>query len=183
MICRWEMGRGFPIVNSTKQKLDMRSSTKSEIIAADDCMPTMCWTRCFAEAQVCRVNENTVFKDNKSAILVEKNGKASSSKCTKHIDIRCCFVTDRIANGEVSVTWCPTGDMTGDFMMKPAQGALFKKLIDQAMGVMSVQDPGPGKPQNMARRGNAPEQSHHRSTLEQMADKQSAQNTCMHKHV
>jgi hypothetical protein len=33
------MGRGFPIVNSTKQKLNTRSSTESEIVGVDDCMP------------------------------------------------------------------------------------------------------------------------------------------------
>jgi hypothetical protein len=80
-----------------------------------------------------------------SSILLEKNGKASSGKRTKHINIRYFFVTDRIAKGEVSVVWCPTGDMIGDYMTKPLQGALFRKFRDQIMGVSSAQDPGPGK--------------------------------------
>jgi hypothetical protein len=37
-----------------------------------------------------------------------------------------------VSNG---VKWCPTGDMIGDFMTKPNQGALFKKFRDQIMGV------------------------------------------------
>ena len=76
---------------------------------------------------------------------MEKNGKASSSKRTKHINIRYYFVTDRIKKGELNVEWCPTGDMIGDFMMKPTQGALFQKFRDQIMGVIPAQDPGPGK--------------------------------------
>ena len=78
-------------------------------------------------------------------MLLEKNGKASSSKRTKHINIRHFFVTDGINKGEASVVWCPTGDMTGDFMTKPMQGALFHKFRDHIVGVVPMQDPGPGK--------------------------------------
>jgi hypothetical protein len=41
--------------------------------------------------------DNIFFQDNKSSILLEKNGKASSSKCTKNINIRYFFITDRVS--------------------------------------------------------------------------------------
>ena len=97
------------------------------------------------EAQGYQVQDNILFQDNKSAILLEKNGKALSSKCTKHVNIRYFFITDRVDKGDVSLVWCPTGDMIGDFMTKPLQGALFRKFRDQIMGVVPAQDPGPGK--------------------------------------
>jgi hypothetical protein len=97
------------------------------------------------EAQGYQVQDNILFQDNKSTILLEKNGKASSSKRTKHVNIRYFFITDRVDNGNVSLVWCPTGDMIGDFMTKPLQGALFWKFRDQIMGVVPAQDPGPGK--------------------------------------
>jgi hypothetical protein len=78
-------------------------------------------------------------------MLLEKNGKASSSRRTKHINIRYFFITDRIGKGEVSLKWCPTGDMTGDYASKPLQGALFKDFRDQMMGVVPAKDPGLGK--------------------------------------
>ena len=78
---------------------------------------------------------------------MEKNGKASSRKRTKHINIWYLFITDRVAQGNFSLVWCPTGDMIGDFMTKPLHGALFRKFIDQIMGVIPSQDPGPGKSQ------------------------------------
>ena len=140
------LGRGFPIVSSTKQKLNTRSSTETEIVGADDFMPAICWTRYFMEAQGYQVQDNILFQDNKSAILLEKNGKASSSKRTKHINIRYFFITDRVKAGDMSLVWCPTGDMIGDFMTKPLQGALFRKFRDQIMGVIPARDPGPGKP-------------------------------------
>ena len=139
------MGRGFPIVSSTKHKINTRSSTEAEIVRVDDFMPAVCWTRYFMEAQGYSISDNVVFQDNKSAILLEKNGKASSSKRTKHIHIWYFFITDRVSKGNVSLVWCPTGDMTGDYMTKPVQGALFRKFRDQIMGVVPAQDPGIGK--------------------------------------
>jgi hypothetical protein len=87
------------------------------------------------EAQGYQVQDNILFQDNKSAILLEKKGKASSSKRMKHINIRYFFITDRVNKGDVSLVWCPTGDIIGDFMTKPLQGALFRKFRDQIMGV------------------------------------------------
>jgi hypothetical protein len=42
---------------------------------------------------------------------------------------------------EVSVVWCPTGDMIADFATKPLQGAMFKKFRDMIMGVVPAKDP------------------------------------------
>ena len=111
-------------------------------------MPAILWTRLFLEAQDYVVTENIVYQDNKSAILLEKNGKASSGKRTKHINMWFFFVTDRIAKREMSVRWFPTGDMTGDYWTKPNQGAQFKRFRDQIMGVIEQPDPGPGKPKH-----------------------------------
>ena len=140
------MGTGYPIAASSKQKLNTRSSTETEIVAVDDLMPSILWTRRFLEAQDYGVTENIIYQDNKSAILLEKNGRTSSGKRTKHINMRYFFITDRIQKGDVSVEWCPTGEMTGDFCTKPTQGALFRRFRDLMMGVLAQPDPGPGKP-------------------------------------
>ena len=58
------------------------------MVGVDDLMLSVPWTRLFLEAQDYGVWENIVFQDNRSAMLVEKNGKASSGKRTKHINIR-----------------------------------------------------------------------------------------------
>jgi hypothetical protein len=108
------LGLGFPIVSSTKQKLNTRSSTETEIMGADDVMPAICWNRYFMKTQGYGVKDNILFQDDKSSILLEKNGKASIIKRTKHINIRYFFITDRVSKEEVSVVWCPTGDMIGD---------------------------------------------------------------------
>jgi hypothetical protein len=114
-------------------------------VGFDDFMPAICWKRYFMKAQCYGVKDNVLFQDNKSSILLEKNGKASSSKRTKHNNIWYFFITDRVSNEEVSVVWCPTGDIIGDYATKPLQGALFQKFRDQIMGVTPARDPGPGK--------------------------------------
>jgi hypothetical protein len=84
---RLSMGRGFPFTCSTKQKINTRSSTESELVAADGFMPAICWTRYFLAAQGYHVQGNILFQDNKSAILLEQNGRASSGRRTKNINI------------------------------------------------------------------------------------------------
>ena len=73
-------------------------------------------------------------------MLLEQNGKASSGKRTKHINVRYFFITDRISKGEVRVEWCPTKDMVADFMTKPLQGSAFRKFRDLIMGSLSVKE-------------------------------------------
>ncbi len=91
-------------------------------------MLAICWPLYFMEAQGYQVFDNVLFQDNRIAILLDKNGKASSSKCMKHVNIRYFVITNCADNVDVSLVWCPTGDMIGDYMTKPLQGTLFWKV-------------------------------------------------------
>jgi hypothetical protein len=84
--------------------------------------------RYFVEAQGYPLGPTTVYQDNKSSILLEKHGQASSSKRTRHINVRYFFVTDRVHNKEINIEYCPTKEMVADFFTKPLQGQLFYKL-------------------------------------------------------
>ena len=128
------LGRGFPITVSTKQKLNTRSSTESELVGVDDMMPIICWTRYFLLSQGYGIIENLLLQDNRSSILLERNGRASSGKRTRHINIRYYFISDRVNMKEISIDWCPTKKMVADYMTKPLQGSLFRELRDYIMG-------------------------------------------------
>ena len=78
------MGRGFPTSVSTKQKLNTPSSTECELVGVDDLMPSVMSTRHFLDAQGYGVTDNPIYQDSKCAILLERNGRASNSKRTKH---------------------------------------------------------------------------------------------------
>jgi len=116
------MGRGCPTVQSTKAKCNTRSSTISELVVINEMMAQILWTRLFMNAQGIEVSDNNLFQDDKSAILLEKNGRKSSSKCTKHIEVRYYYVADRIAKGDLTVVWCPTDKIIADFFDKTSPG-------------------------------------------------------------
>ena len=127
------LGKGAAYATSTWQKLNMKSSTEAELVAVDDIMPQVIWMRNFLEVQGYNVTDNVVFQDNQSTMLLEKNGKQSSSKWTQHINICYFFITDQIESKEMSVEYCPTGKMLGDFFMKQLQGASFRKFHNQIL--------------------------------------------------
>jgi hypothetical protein len=135
------MGNGAVQSMSRKQKLNTRSSTEAELVGADDAATMILWTRLFLEAQGYDVKENILYQDNMSTILLENNGKRSSSKRTRALNIRYFFLTDQIEKGNVSVVHCPTKEMIGDYMSKPLQGQLFKKFKDLIMGSKLVSSP------------------------------------------
>ena len=70
----------------------------------------------FLEAQGYGIKENVVYQDNKSAILMEKNGRNSCTGNSRHINVRYFFVKDRINKGEVKVEYLLTDLMLADFL-------------------------------------------------------------------
>ena len=129
------LGHGCPYSSTNKQRINTKSSMEAELVGVDDGLPMVIWTRNFLEAQGHTVNDNVVYQDNMSAILHERNGRSSSGKRTRHINIRYFFVADCIRNGELRMAYCPTEEMVADFYTKPLQGRLFRKLRNIIMGL------------------------------------------------
>ena len=127
-------GQGAIQAISRKQKLNTRSSTESELVGVDDALTPIMWTRLFMEAQGYKIRENIVKQDNKSSILLETNGKKSSSKRTRALNIRYFSITDHVEKGNVLIEYCPTDDMTADYLTKPLNGKKFVKFRNEIMG-------------------------------------------------
>ena len=47
---------------------------EAELVGVDDGLPMVIWTRNFLEAPGLTVNDNVVYQDNMSSILLERNG-------------------------------------------------------------------------------------------------------------
>ena len=119
------LGKGSPYSTSTRHKLNTKSSTEAELVGVNDVMPQVLWTCYFLEAQGYGVNDSIIYQDNQSAILLEKNGRKSSNKRTKHLNCRFYLIaTNQISNNELSVEYCPTEEMAGDFYTKTLQRKL-----------------------------------------------------------
>jgi len=119
------LGKGAVYSSLCKQKLNTKSSTEAELVGIDYAMGQVLWTRHFLAAQGEYVSTTTSYQDNKSTILLAENGRASSSKHTRHLNVRYYFITDQITKGHVKVAFCPMQDMVADFFTKPLQGNLF----------------------------------------------------------
>ena len=68
-------------------------------------------------------------------MLLLKNGKRSSGKRTRALNIRYFFLHDQQEKGNLKVEYCPTKEMVADYLTKPLQGALFKKFQEKLMGI------------------------------------------------
>jgi KUP system potassium uptake protein len=136
------MGKGSVYASSLRQKLNTRSSTEAELVGVDDAMGMILWTRLFLQAQGYEVRDTKIYQDNKSAMLLEENGKQSSSRRTRHINIRYFFITDCLKDGDLSVEYCPTEHMLADIFTKPLQGNAFRQFRDLILNVpFSSSDP------------------------------------------
>lgn len=121
-------GKGAVQAVSAKQKINTKSSTEAELAAADDTLSHLLQTKYFLEAQGYPSDQTILYQDNTSAILLERNGRSSSGKQTRHINIRHYFIKDRIDSGDLEVQHCPTDDLIADCMSKPLQGAKFYRF-------------------------------------------------------
>ena len=102
------------------------------------------WVQLFVEQQIKSINDDSVLKkigsdiviqqDNTSTIQLENNGKQSSTKRTRHINIRYFYVTSKIKDGSMRVIFHPTKEMVSDYLTKPLQGSLFRTHRNSIMG-------------------------------------------------
>ena len=128
------MGRGAMQSVSKKQRLNTRSSTEAELVGVDDVVTQVLWTKLFWEAQGYPVKENIIQQDNKSAILLENNGRRSAGKRSRALNLRYFFINDQVEKGNVRIEYCPTDEMTSDFMSKALQGKKYDTHSKSILG-------------------------------------------------
>jgi len=138
------MGQGALMSMSLKQKINTKSSTEAELVGVDDAMNFVEWIQLFVEQQIKSINEDSILnkigcetiieQDNTSTIQLVKNGKQSSTKRTRHINIRYFYVTSKIKDGSMKVIYHPTKQMVSDYLTKPLQGSLFRTHRNSIMG-------------------------------------------------
>ena len=139
------MGTGAVVSGPTKQKITTRSSTESELVGVDDTITFIEWISMFMKGQVKDYpdddplkslgTKNLAKQDNTSTIKLARNGRRSCGQRTRHINIRYFYITDKINDGTVVVSYCPTKEMISDYFTKPLQGSLFRQHRNAIMGV------------------------------------------------
>ena len=129
------MGRGATVNVSKKHRLDVGSSTESELVSIADVLGVMMWCNYFMEAQGYTIDNNLLYQDNKSTILLAKNGRMSANKASRHIHHRYFLIADKIKKGDITVEHRGTKEMWADGNTRPLQGAGFRTLRSKTMGI------------------------------------------------
>ena len=81
------------------------------------------------------IDSSLLYQDNKSAILVAKNGRLSAGKASRHIHHRFFLIADKIKKGDVPVEHQGTKEMWADGNTEPLQGAGFRLFKSKIMGI------------------------------------------------
>ena len=74
------MSKGALVNIAIKQKLNTGSSTEAELVSIADVLGMMMWCKYFIEAHGYAIENNILYQDNKSTILLSKNGRMSAEK-------------------------------------------------------------------------------------------------------
>jgi len=132
------MGDGVLHCRSSKQRLNTKSSTETELVGGSDYLPYPVWLLYFYEAQGYRIAKKIMYQDNQSTMKFLMNGRKSCGKQSRHVNIRFFWIADRLKTHNMEVEYCPTTAMIADFYSKPLQGGLFKRMRDVVMGLQHV---------------------------------------------
>ena len=121
------VGGGPVHVSASKQKLNSKSSTESELIGLSDSLSQVLWIRDFLIEQGYDLGPAIVKQDNQSTMIMANKG-ISTSERTRHIGIRYFWVKDRIESNEISLEYLETENMIADILTKPLQGSHFRRM-------------------------------------------------------
>ena len=77
------LGKGSVVSLSLNQRLNVKISTEGELVGLHDGMSVDLWSNNVIEYQVYTVEHNKLYQYNKSTVLMETNGRESTSNRTK----------------------------------------------------------------------------------------------------
>jgi hypothetical protein len=119
---------------STKQAINTKSSTESELVGLTEDCSWVIWARNWLIAQGVKPKIAIIFQDNLAVQDILKKGPSAELR-TRHLSIRYHFVADLIKRGEVAIEYCPTRDMIADILTKPLVGEQFANLRNRLVHV------------------------------------------------
>jgi hypothetical protein len=129
------LNEGIISWSSKKQETTARSSTESELVAADHCSRHALWSRSilgelgFGELCI------PIFSDNKSTIAICE--KTETSSRSKHINIQYHAIKESLDRKQLSLTYVETENNLADPMTKALTGPIMLRFIE-AWGLQTL---------------------------------------------
>ena len=113
---------------SKKQTTLALSTAEAEYVALAGATQEAVWMRQLtADLNGEPATEPTVvFEDNQAAIAMAKNPQFHGR--SKHISIKYHFVRDKVNDGTINISYCPTTEMIADMLTKGLPTGTFNKL-------------------------------------------------------
>ena len=118
---------------SSKQKLNTKSSTKSEVVRVSNYIPCNMSLSNFLKEQGYELIETFVYQDSQSAIKMDNSGWESCEKKSRHINVRYFFIKDLVDKNFLKSSIVQQNRCLQDFFTKPLQGEIFHMLLAVAM--------------------------------------------------
>ena len=95
------------VPKSTKQKLNTKNSTETEVVGASDYLPWTIWISNFIKEQGYDIKQKIYYQDNMRAMKMEQNGISSTREKSRHINIRYFFIKDVVKREKLTLCIVP----------------------------------------------------------------------------
>ena len=89
--------------------------------------------RFFMENEGYKIEDNILYQDNKSGMILERKGNTYVQKNKTYKVEVFFFIQDKVENGEVNKVYCLTERMWLDMLTKPLQGQQFRQMRSMVM--------------------------------------------------
>ena len=95
------MTKGAIVNISREHKMNVNSSTEPELVTITDFLGINMLCKYFMEAQGYTIENNILYQDNKSTILLANKGRMSAGKNSKHIKNGFLLISDKVSQREL----------------------------------------------------------------------------------
>lgn len=112
---------------SKKQSIISRSSKESKISLYGYCYLWLAWLRCLlTDLGIVHPQPALLYCDNKAALHISSN--LVFHEHTKHIELDCHLVRDKIADGTLPTAHVPSASQLADILRKPCILQVFENI-------------------------------------------------------
>ena len=105
------------------------------MVSIADVLGVMMWSKYFMESQGYTIENNVLYQDNKSTILLAKNGRMLAGKASRHIKNIFFLITDKVTQEDLTIKHRDMKLMWADGNTKPLQRDGLRRFRSVLMGI------------------------------------------------